>query len=98
MGLFNFGKKKGISARSANFARLVKYLCLQSGIPIPTQLNITKSLARDYIDNTNRNLGDFIFLDADGAKQYLIKNGMSTLDADIFWSIIQANKDNFISI
>ena len=57
---FNLFKKKGISVNSANFARLVKQYCLDSGIPIPMQIKITKAIAKDFIDDPKRNINDFL--------------------------------------
>lgn len=92
-----FGKKK-LSRKSANFARLVKNFCANSGIPIPMQLQITKAIARDYIDNKKRNISHFIFLDHPSAKAYLIANGMTDMDASIFLNILQTNRETFLAI
>jgi len=92
---FNLFKKKGISVNSANFARLVKQYCLDSGIPIPMQIKITKAIAKDFIDDPKRNINDFFLLDDDYAKQYLTFNGLNALDAEIFWSIMKANSASF---
>ncbi|MDD4352818.1 MAG: hypothetical protein PHN56_00010 [Candidatus Nanoarchaeia archaeon] len=97
MGLFDFlKKKKKISVNSANFARLVKFYCAESGIPIVYQITITKAIARDFIDTTQRNINDFFFMDNEVAKQYLITNGLNPLDAEIFWSIMKTNSGNFL--
>ncbi len=100
MGLLDLfkKKKKKISVKSANFARLVKYLCSQSGIPIETQLNITKAIAKDFIDKPGVGIERFVFMDPTQAKAYLVSHGMSQLDADIFWSIIQENRESFLTI
>jgi hypothetical protein len=96
MGLFDFFKKKKLSIKSANFAKLVKYFCSQSGIPVESQLKATKAIARDFIDKKGSLISNFILMDNDSAKKYLIKNGLSALDAEIFWSIIKNNSANFL--
>lgn len=98
MGLFDFLKKKGISSRSASFARLVKYYCAESGIPVQTQLNITKAISRDFIDNKSKEISHLMFMTPENAKDYFVKNGMNSLDADIFWSILQTNRDAFLGV
>lgn len=90
------GKK--ISRQSANFARLVKSLCADSGIPIPLQLQVTKAIARDYVDNKSRNLSHFIFMEHTGAVAYLKAAGMTDMDAEIFLNILQTNRDSFLAI
>jgi hypothetical protein len=96
MGLFDFFKKKKISVNSANFARLVKFYLADSGIPIVLQLKITKAIAKDFIDTPKKTLNEFFFMEPSSAKAYLIANGLSSIDAEIFWSIISANAGNFI--
>lgn len=91
-------KKKGISEKSANFARLIKYFCKESGIPLQTQLNITKRIAADYIDNENKTLSDFLIMNPILAKEYLKKSGLNNLDSSIFWSILQHNKNDFLDL
>jgi len=99
MGLLDFLKKrKKLSPKSVNFARLVKNLCMTSGISIPTQLKITKNIAHDFIDNKNHDISKFVFMEHNSAKQYLIQNGMNELDAEIFLNIIQSNRDTFLAI
>ena len=92
------GGKKKISRESANFARLVKSLCAESGIPIPLQLQVTKVIAKDYIDNKGRNLSHFIFMDHASAIAYLKAAGMTDMDAEIFLNILQTNRDSFLAI
>jgi hypothetical protein len=96
MGLFGLFKKKKISINSANFARLVKFYCAESGIPIVSQLKITKAIARDFIDAPGKNINEFFFLESEAAKQYLVANGLNALDAEIFWSIMRMNSANFL--
>jgi acid phosphatase class B len=96
MGLLDLFKKKKISINSANFARLVKFYCSQSGIPVVSQIKITKAIARDFIDSAQKTINDFFFMDGRIAKQYLIKNGLNALDAEIFWSIMTINSGNFL--
>ena len=96
MGLLDLFKKKKISLNSANFARLVKFYCAESGIPIVSQIKITKAIAKDFIDTTQQTINDFFFLEGETAKQYLIKNGLNSLDAEIFWSIMKMNSANFL--
>jgi len=96
MGLFDFFKKKKISANSANFARLVKFYLADSGIPIVLQLKITKAIAKDFIDTPKKTLNEFFFMEPSSSKAYLIAYGLSSIDAEIFWSIISANAGNFI--
>ena len=99
MGLFDFlKKKKRLSPKSANFARLVKSFCMDSGIPIQLQINITKAIAKDFINVKNKNISNFIFMDPVAAKAYLKRYGMNDLDTEIFWSIIQTNRDSFLVI
>jgi hypothetical protein len=99
MGLFDFLKgKKKISTKSANFARLIKHFCSDSGIPLQTQLKITKAIANDFIDNKKREISNFIFMDINTAKAYLINKGLNELDAEILWNIIQTNRESFLSI
>ena len=96
MGLFDFLKKKKISIDSANFARLVKFYCAESGIPVTSQLKITKAIAKDFIDDPQKNINEFFFLDSQVAKDYLVKNGFNNIDAEIFWSIMTMNSANFL--
>jgi len=96
MALLNLFKKKRISVSSANFARLVKFYCADSGIPVVSQLKITKAIARDFIDSKDKSINDFFFMEPELAKQYLVKNGLNQLDAEIFWAVMAANSGNFI--
>ena len=98
MGLFDNLFKKKISSKSANFACLVKSYCMESGIPVETQLNITKAIAKDFIDNKKMGIGRFVYMEYAKAKAYLVQNGMSEMDAEIFWSIIQSNKEVFLNL
>ena len=98
MGILDIFKKKGLSSKSANFARLIKNFCFDSGIPIQVQLNVTKAIARDYIDNKKIGINAFIFMDHAGAKNYLLRNGMNEMDAEIFLNIIQTNRESFLAI
>ncbi|VVB74958.1 Uncharacterised protein [Candidatus Tiddalikarchaeum anstoanum] len=91
-------KKKGISRKSANFARLVKYLCRDSGIPIDLQLQATKMIARDYIDTPGKDLTQLFFLGTEQARFYLKRAGLNDLDADIFFSILISNKNEFTTL
>ncbi|MDD5054278.1 MAG: hypothetical protein PHG04_02785 [Candidatus Nanoarchaeia archaeon] len=95
--VFKFLKKKMISLNSANFAKLVKLYCADSGIPIPSQIKITKAIAKDFIDSKDRGLNDFFLMDDEYAKQYLTYNGLNLLDAEIFWSIMRINSANFLT-
>ena len=67
-------------------------------MPVQTQLVVTKAIARDYIDTTKREISQFVFMDPTQAKAYLVSKGLNQLDADIFWSIIQDNRDSFLTI
>lgn len=96
MGLFGLFKKKRISLNSANFARLVKFYCAESGIPISSQLKITKAIAKDFIDAPGKTINDFFFMESNVAKQYLVANGLNALDSEIFWSIMRMNSANFL--
>ena len=91
-------KKKGISEKSANFARLIKYFFKESGIPLQTQLKITKKIAIDYIDDEKKTLSDLIIMNPILAKEYLKKCGLNNLDSSIFWSILQHNKNDFLDL
>ncbi|MBN1923177.1 MAG: hypothetical protein JW791_00260 [Nanoarchaeota archaeon] len=98
MGLFDFLKKKGLSPKSANFARLVKSYCAESGIPVQTQLLVTKAISRDFIEKSGKSINDFLFMPHDQAKLYLMKNGMADMDCEIFLNILLTNKDSFMTI
>lgn len=94
--MFGLFKKKKISLDSANFARLVKQFCAESGIPIPMQLKITKAIARDFIDAKSKSINDFFFMDDASAKSYIKSAGLNDLDAEIFWSIMKFNSASFL--
>lgn len=91
-------KKSKLSIKSINFAKLVKSLCFQSGINIELQLKATKMIAHDFIDAPGRDIYQFLSLPAEQAKNYLKKTGMADLDAEIFFSILTSNKDEFMML
>lgn len=99
MGLFDFFKKKQkLTPESAQFARLIKSLCTNSGIPVEKQLEVTKAISEDFIDNKKRELSQFVYMDNVTKKAYLKKHGLNDLDSDIFINIINTNSDSFLSI
>jgi hypothetical protein len=91
-------KKKGLSRKSANFARLVKYFCRESGIQLNMQLAATKMIARDYIDTQGKEITEFFFMSPEQAKNYLKRSGMADMDIDIFYSILTMNKNEFLAV
>ncbi len=99
MGLFDFLKRgKKLSSKTANFARLVKSYCAESGIPVGVQLKVSKAISAEFIDRKGKSINDFLFMPHDQARGFLLHQGMSEMDAEIFLNILLTNKDSFMSI
>ncbi len=92
------GKKVKMSSRAANFTRIMSIITKESGIDDKKILYLIKNITRDYIDNPNADIADFLYKSDDALKNYFTARGLNEFDASILLNIIRTHADELLNI
>jgi hypothetical protein len=92
------GQKVRMSQRAANFTRLMAIITKDSGIKDDKLLYIIKNIVRDFVDNPNADIADFLYKDNDSIKVYFKSRGVEEFDALILIDIVRAHSDEILNI